>query len=114
MAKKWVVVNNQFRMAAAIELHSQLLPPDKPINELAISGGGWWHVEEPAKKMYLYSSSVDFGVCQEDDLLGALQNTRFSNRFDGFKFYFSHQESLANALIESSLGPIFIYQRKEP
>jgi hypothetical protein len=121
MAKKWIVTDDNRFIMGNTDFHYQLLPDkgevsnmrslmsfgyQKPREKAKCVGGGWWHIDKENKKVYLYSTSQDFGYCSQEDLISAIDNSFVREVEQGYKFYFSYQEKLEDALQYSSLLPI--------
>ena len=101
MAKKFLIVDNIFLMSACVEFHRDLISKSRKPEK--ISGGGWWHMDQIDKKMYLYSKSEDFGPAGRTSIVSALENTVLSNRFLGYSFYISSAEKLSDVLLEKEM-----------
>lgn len=61
-------------------------------------GGGWYHLDKAAKKLYLYNKSIDFGPCARPDVERAVNEGLLSPFLDDFEIYFLETASLVDAL----------------
>lgn len=96
MGQKYII-NNSTLVMGHVEYHSQLLK-----DHSKTVGGGYWYVDEENKKVYLYSKSLEFKQARLADVIQALRNGKFPKNLSGYSFYYSHEESLARVLRDST------------
>jgi hypothetical protein len=75
---KWIVQGDVF-MWGRVEFHSELR---NKRSTGKVYGGGWWYTDNENKILYLYSSSVDFGVPTQEQIENGLKDYR---RFEDYK-----------------------------
>ena len=99
---KFLVVDDNFYMSASIEYHNELLQKSYDKNIHTIHGGGYFHISEDDKKVYLYGSSHQYERAPQERIIAALQNSAWmlSGIVIGQKFYISDKESLSDVLAE--------------
>ncbi len=90
--KKFIISQGMFIMGQ-VELHRDLCS-----DHSETKGGGWWHVDNENKKMYLYSSSEQFGVAKKEDVELAIKSGRMPMRLKEYDFYYSTSNSLGDVL----------------
>jgi hypothetical protein len=100
MAKKWLIVNGEFRMSGSVEFHRELLREGEGKKDT--QGGGWWELDRETLSFLLYSKSEDFGPAKKEDVLAAIKKYRFPGfmRINKIKFFFSTKEWFSDALKE--------------
>lgn len=93
MAKKFVINNNRL-VIGNVECHFELSKD----NSTTI-GGGYWHIDEDKKRLYLYSSSTDYGSIEPDDL----DKCDIHFRWREYDIWFSSFDSLKEVLTIADL-----------
>ena len=84
MAQKWVCEDDDIRISASIDYHSEIVSEkDKVV------GGGYWKMDRQNNIIWLYGSSDDYGRCTAEQVLSAVKNGIFGARFEAFKVLFS-------------------------
>ncbi len=99
MAKKFII-NSEYLMMGHVEAHRDLYK-SRDLSE--IKGGGWWHVDAEAKKIWLYSSSQEFGFAKKEDIEAVLKLGRLPIRLKEYQFYYSTYGKLESAIGDSIL-----------
>ena len=80
MAKKWVIVRDQFRIAN-VEYHKELVGSDPKED---VKGGGSFEFYEDEKELHLFGTSFDFGGCHVEDFEGI----NWPNKVEGYDVIF--------------------------
>jgi hypothetical protein len=96
MAQKFLIVKDKFVFSSSVKYHRELISGDATSQD--VDGGGWFYLDRPNKKMYLYSKSEEFGNAHKGDIINALKRTLFPSYMDGVKFYISYHEDLKEAM----------------
>lgn len=92
MAQKFIINNGRFLMSASVELHSELAE-----DHTTTKGGGWWALK--GNSLYLYGSSIDYGVAKLEDIQDVIKNDAISSmRLEKYNIYHSYSEELTNAM----------------
>lgn len=87
------IINNGNLVLGNVEFHRELARDHK-----TTKGGGWYHLDKEAKKLYLYSESMDFGPCARPDVEQAINEGLLSPFLDDFEIYFLETPLLGKAL----------------
>jgi hypothetical protein len=87
MARKFLLNNGYFKLSASVEFHLELAK-----DHSTTKGGGWWHMDEEKKILYLFGLSTDFGPAEPEDIKTHMDNTTML-RFEGFEVLYSREPS---------------------
>lgn len=81
---KWIIQGNNFRLAM-VELHMEMKTGVEPVK-----GGGYFHLDQELKEIYLYGQSVDFGQVSKEEVLQSL-DWPLRLELNAYRVYFSTQ-----------------------
>lgn len=95
MAKKFIINDNTI-IFGDVEVHNQLCKDHKKT-----VGGGYWHLDKENKNVYLYSKSLQFKHAKIGDVIAALHGGMVPPSLQEYTFYYSHSDSLSEALKNS-------------
>ena len=94
MHKKFIIYDGSIRLGH-VDFHKEL-GPDKSL----IKGGGWWYFDKENNIMYLYSSSMDFGYVNREDLIDAIENGMMRPSLEKVRFFHSFEDYLDAAMVD--------------
>lgn len=92
MANKFIINNGNF-ILGDVEYHRRLAE-----DHSTTKGGGWFHIDEKNKILYLYSESMDFGKASEANIIDAFENGLYAPSLEGFKVLHSTSDDLSLAM----------------
>lgn len=79
---KFIIEKGEFKLGK-VHLHQDLASNPKDV-----SGGGWFHFELKAREIYLYGSSLEFGILMPEQIIEPLKNDFKDKRnLNGFKVF---------------------------
>lgn len=87
------IINNDNLILGNVDHHVDLAK-----NHTTTKGGGWWHIDSENKKIYLYSKSLQFKHAKFADVLSAVNYGKLPEYLKDYEFYFSHADSLQDAM----------------
>ena len=102
MAQKFLVVDDSFKMGFSVEYHRELLPSKSNYRE--IHGGGWFHISDSRKLVFLYGSSEEFGTASQERILASLKESLLSVSLAGYGFFISDENSLSKVFEKQRLN----------
>lgn len=89
MARKFIISNNTLKLAN-VEFHFELCNSKQE----KVKGGGYWHINQNNKRIYLYGTSIDYGSIEPSDL----NDVQVHYRWDGYELWFTRCEDLVDVL----------------
>lgn len=92
------IINNGNLVMGNVEFHRELAR-----DHSTTKGGGWYHLDKEAKKLYLYNQSIDFGPCARPDVQQAVSEGLLSPFLEDFEIYFLETSNLVTAI--EAAGP---------
>lgn len=95
MARKFVINDGRLLMSACVEFHKELVKEGT-----TTKGGGIFHIDEDAKKIWLFDQSMDFGRATKEDIEEALMNGNYNWSYEEYTFYYCPHYSLTKAMAE--------------
>ncbi len=75
---KFLIINRKFKYGI-VDMHFELNTENG-----VTSGGGRYKFDVENKKLFLYGDSSDYGAASVENIIAAINNTKFSNQLKGF------------------------------
>ena len=97
---KWIVEDGVFKLGKCT-FHKELAE-----DRSKVTGGGWFYWDQNENNLYLYDCSQDFGYASQEEVVRALNSTKFDRRNEYFLsrvngIYFSDAETIMEARLDS-------------
>lgn len=85
------IINNNRLLIGHVDQHRELAN-----DHTTTRGGGWWHIDEPTKTIWLYARSQLFGYSPKHLLAQIIKAG--NHDYPGYTFFYSRELYLESAL----------------